>query len=64
MPMTQATAYDYETGGILFYNEGESHELVFPVNTDFGWADGKWDADTHYIANGKATPRPTTGGDA
>jgi len=61
MSIIQAVAYEYRTGRILFYNEGEEGTLVFPENPDFGWADGRWDSDTHYIANGKATPRPATG---
>lgn len=61
MPIVQAIAYDYETGRILFYNEGEEHALVFPINPDYGWADGKWDAETHYVVNAVAVPRPATG---
>lgn len=61
MAIIQVVAYEYETGRILFYNEGDEHALVFPINPDFGWADGRWDADTHYIVDGQAIPRPTTG---
>lgn len=58
MAWISAVAYDYQTGKILFYNEGDENSLVFPINQDWGWAEGKWDAETHYILNAVATPRP------
>lgn len=61
MTIVQAVAYDYETGRILFYNEGDELSLVFPINPEFGWADGKWDTETHYVVNAVAQLRPVAG---
>lgn len=61
MAIVQVTAYEYSTGRILFYNEGEDHALVFPINPEHGWAEGKWDPETHYVVNAVAQPRPATG---
>jgi len=55
------TLYDLDSGKIKM-NEMFSSEESFLLNKDddVGYADGRWDADTHYIINGQPTERQTS----
>ena len=55
------TLYDLDSGKIKM-NEMFSSEESFLLNEDdeVGYADGRWDAETHYILNGQPTERPAS----
>ena len=55
------TLYDLDSGKIKM-NEMFSSEESFLLNNDddVGYADGRWDAETHYILNGQPTERPAS----
>jgi hypothetical protein len=60
-PTVYRTAYDLETGALLWVSYGVEGMVLFPDIPGHGWIDGEWHAATHYVLDGQATPRPATG---
>ena len=55
------TAYEPETGKLLWVSHGPEEIILFPEDQGFNWIDGEWNTATHYVIDGVATPRPVTG---